>query len=223
MRPPRRFPSDYGFIAGMVIMLAACQPAAVAGPSTQSAASPSAPEAVLPTASPSLPASPSPAPADPTPTAASSTPFACEPLDIRQEADLTHALIADVRVGTHSGYDRVVFEFAQAPDAPPGIPEYVLQNAEPPLAQDPSGMPMEVAGDRYVQLALLGGTKYDEDYNLTYGGPTEFDPGFPALAALHEAGDFEATATWYLGLNQQPCLRVFTLSGPHRLVIDIAH
>lgn len=155
--------------------------------------------------------------------ATSSAPFACEPLDIRREADRTHALIADVRVGTHSGYDRVVFEFAQAPDAPPGIPEYILQNAEPPLAQDPSGMPMDVAGDRYVQLALLGGTKYDEDYNLTYGGPTEFDPGFPALVALHEADDFEATATWYLGLHREPCLRVFTLSGPHRLVIDIAH
>ena len=221
--------TSYGFIIGMMVVLAACQPAAVAtGPSAASSANPGSTGAESPTERPSESdgptASPSPAStASQALAAASSAPFACEPLDIRSEADLTHALIADVRVGTHSGYDRVVFEFTQPRDAPPGIPEYILQDAEPPLARDPSGLPMEVPGDRYVHLVLLGGTRYDEDYTPSYDGPTEFDPGFPALVALHEAGDFEATASWYLGLDQDPCLRVFTLSGPHRLVVDIAH
>ncbi len=39
-----------------------------------------------------------------------------------------------------------------------------------------------------------------------------------------EAGDFEATADWYIGLEvEDPCLRVFTLDDPARLVIDIRH
>lgn len=151
-------------------------------------------------------------------------PFACEPLDIQSDADQTHTLIADVRVGTHSGYDRVVVEFGPPfPGAPPGVPEYIIQAAQPPLTQDPSGLPMEVPGTHHLQLALLGGTKYDENYNLRYQGPTRFDAGFPTLIALYERGDFEATNAWYLGLNQEPCLRVFTLTDPMRLVVDIGH
>ncbi len=218
-------------IVGMAIVLAACQPAAVGSSVTESGAPGSPLASVSPTETTSPIPSPSPtssasetANASPTTAAASPPQFACEPLDIQRDADRTHALIADVRVGTHPAYDRVVFEFGPGGGgAPSGVPEYVLKAVQPPLTQDPSGQSMEVPGKHYVEVALLGGTKYDENYNLIYGGPTQFDPGFPMLVALYERGDFEATSTWYLGLDQEPCLRAFTLTDPMRLVVDIAH
>jgi hypothetical protein len=219
------------FIASVTLWLAACQPAQLESSPTQSApsanasatayaaetssAAPSPSETSLPSASASASASA---------TAAAGEPFACGPLDVHETADQAHALIADVRVGTQDGYDRFVVEFTQPPSgAPAGVPEYVVKVAQPPLQQDPSAQPMEVPGSHHVLLALLGGTKYDENFNLHYTGPTRFDPGFASLVAAYERGDFEATSSWYLGLTKDPCLRVFTLTDPMRLVIDIAH
>jgi hypothetical protein len=219
------------FIASVTLWLAACQPAQLGLSPTQSApsanasatayaaetssAAPSPSETSLPSASASASASA---------TAATGEPFRCEPLDVRETADQAHALIADVRVGTHDGYDRFVVEFTQPPSgAPAGVPEYIVEVAQPPLQQDPSAQPMEVPGSHHVLVALLFGTKYDENFNLHYTGPTRFDPGFASLVAAYERGDFEATSSWYLGLTKDPCLRVFTLTDPMRLVIDIAH
>lgn len=216
-------------LVSMTILLAACQGRLATSP-TASAALPSA--SASPTTAPSASATDTPsaaasaseaASASPAASAPAGAPFACEPLEIRDQADQTHALIADVRVGTHEGYDRLVVEFTPAMEAPPGVPEYIIRVAEQPLTQDPSDQPMEVPGSHHLLLALLGGTKYDENYNLRYTGPTQFDPAFPALVAVYERGDFEATSSWYIGLDQEPCLRVFTLTDPMRLVIDIAH
>lgn len=219
------------FIASVTIWLAACQPAQLGSSPTQSA--PSANASATAYAAETSSAAPSPsetslpsasAPASASATAAAGEPFACEPLDVRETADQTHALIADVRVGTHDGYDRFVVEFTQPPSgAPAGVPEYIVEVAQPPLPQDPTAEPMEVPGSHHVLVALLFGTKYDENFNLHYTGPTRFDPGFASLVAAYERGDFEATSSWYLGLTTDPCLRVFTLTDPMRLVIDIAH
>ena len=202
------------FIASVTLWLAACQPAQLGSSPTQSA--PSANVSATAYAAETSSAAPSPS--------ETSLPFACEPLDVRETADQAHALIADVRVGTHDGYDRFVVEFTQPPSgAPAGVPEYIVEVAQPPLQQDPSAQPMEVPGSHHVLVALLGGTKYDENFNLHYTGPTRFDPGFASLVAAYERGDFEATSSWYLGLTKDPCLRVFTRTDPMRLVIDIAH
>ncbi len=128
------------------------------------------------------------------------------------------AQITDVRVGTHDGYDRIVFEFDG------GIPEFRVEAAAPPLTQDASGQPLDVAGTRFVRIGLNGGTKLAPDGTLTYRGPTDVKAAYPALVELIEGGDFEAVSTWYAGLSTaQPCLRVFTLSDAPRLVVDVAH
>lgn len=143
-------------------------------------------------------------------------PFACAfPIEERVEA--VHTQLVDVRVGEHDGYDRVVFEFDN------GIPEYVLSEAEPPYTEDPSGLPMEVEGAAVLHLSLIGGTRWDTEYDATYDGPLSFDPGFDKLVHLVEAGDFEAVSSWYIGLSGASCVRVLALDGPDRLVIDIEH
>jgi hypothetical protein len=143
-------------------------------------------------------------------------PFACE-LPIEERGEPVHTQLVDVRVGEHEGYDRVVIEFDT------GIPEYVLAAAEPPYVEDPSGLPMEVDGEAVLQLVMIGGTRLDPDYEETYTGPLEFEPGFDTLVHLVEAGDFEAVSSWYIGLSGDSCVRVLALDGPDRLVIDIEH
>lgn len=143
-------------------------------------------------------------------------PFACE-LPIEERGEPVHTQLVDVRVGEHDGYDRVVFEFDN------GIPEYVLSAAEPPYVEDPSGLPIEVDGEAVLKLVMIGGTRLDADYEETYTGPLEFEPGFDTLVHLVEAGDFEAVSSWYIGLSDDACVRVLALDGPDRLVIDIEH
>ncbi len=127
------------------------------------------------------------------------------------------ANIVDVRVGTHDGYDRVVFEFEQ------GTPELTLDRAEPPFTQDGSGLPIEVDGSSFLGLLMRGGTKQTDAGTSSYDGSTDISPGFPGLVHLIEAGDFERQSTWYLGLTGDACVRVLLLDGPPRLVIDVEH
>src|ERR671919_686196 len=58
---------------------------------------------------------------------------------------------------------------------------------------------------------------------IPYDGPRDFDPGFPQLVDVLAGGDFEAMTTWYIGLNDEACVRAFALSDPDRLVIDLEH
>jgi len=143
-------------------------------------------------------------------------PFSCD-LPIHEDATVARANITDVRTGTHAGYDRVVFEFAD------GLPEASLERAEPPFTQDASGEPIDVQGESFLRLILRGGTKQTLEGTSSYDGPTEFETGYPALVHLIEGGDFEAQSTWYFGLAAESCVRVLTLTddGTARLVIDI--
>lgn len=134
--------------------------------------------------------------------------------------------LTDVRVGAHRGFDRIVFEFA-APEPNPGgkagIPFYEIRQAKPPFTQDPSGMPVEVFGEAFVHLVMHGTAGYDFDGNPTYPGPRVLTPGFGTLAQVAQAGDFEATMSWVLGLSRSTCWQVLELRNPDRLVIDFHH
>ena len=143
--------------------------------------------------------------------------FSCDELPIHEDATIARAQIVDVRMATHDGFDRVVFEFAG------GLPEVFFDRAEPPFTHDASGAPIEVEGTSFLRLIMRGGTKQTEEGTSSYDGPTEFDPGFPTLVDLVEGGDFEAQSTWYFGLSSEACVRVMALTddGAPRLVIDV--
>jgi hypothetical protein len=140
--------------------------------------------------------------------------FACS-FPVEGVGTVERAQITDVRVGTHDGYDRVVFEFDS------GIPQFTLDEATPPLIADPSGRELSVEGDAFWHLVMHGGTHISPDGDETYAGTRDFTPDFPKLAELIEGGDFEAVSTWYFGLTEESCVRVLTLNNPSRLVIDI--
>jgi hypothetical protein len=142
--------------------------------------------------------------------------FTCD-TPIIEDGTVAVANIVDVRVGTHDGYDRVVFEFDQ------GTPELTLDRAEPPFTADGSGLPIDVDGTSFLGLVMRGGTKQTDAGTSSYDGSTDISPDFPALVHLIEGGDFERQSTWYLGLSGESCVRVLLLDAPPRLVIDIEH
>lgn len=165
---------------------------------------------------------------DPAPSASTEPtdlgPKTCSPQTGGDEGVYTN-LVA-VRVGAHDGFDRIVFEFAPPspnPGGKAGIPHFDLRTAKPPFSEDPSDLPIDVEGDAFVRIVFQGASGYDFDGNATYDGPRRFTPGFGTLAQVVEAGDFEATMTWILGLSRTTCGQVAQLHNPDRLVIDFHH
>lgn len=206
--PPLRRLVPLGIAA---VILAACSsPSATAPASAEASPTPAATQTTAPSASES------PSTTGPEPSAEAGS-FTCD-LPLVEQATVPRTVnIVDVRVGTHPGYDRVVFEFTD------GTPEMSLERASPPFAQDGSGNPIDVEGESFLRLTMRGGTKQMEDGSSSYDGPRDFDPGFPVLVDLVEGGDFEAQSTWYLGLSEEACVSLTLLDDQPRLVIDIEH
>ena len=127
------------------------------------------------------------------------------------------ALLTDVRAARHEGYDRVVFEFSNAP------PGYDIRYVERPVKEDASGRVVEVDGEYVVSVRMENALDADltkESAPRTYKGPTRFAPPTPEVAELVRTGGFEGVLTWAVGLRDRVDYRATTLDSPPRLVVD---
>jgi hypothetical protein len=128
------------------------------------------------------------------------------------------ALLTAVRAARHEGYDRIVFEFANA------VPGYDVRYVPAPIHQDGSGEAVAVRGAHLLRVRM--GNALDADLTKpsapqTYTGPRRFDPGTPEVAELVRVGGFEAALTWVAGLRDRVDFRATTLQSPPRLVVDV--
>jgi hypothetical protein len=187
----------------VAIALAACGgPAATAGPSRTAAVS-------------SSPAQ-SEAPATPAPTAVPSvatSSYTCSfPVTLPgTAAGPSQAVPTAVRIGKHTDYDRIVFEYSGTV-----LPALEISAVNPPFTHDPSGLSMTVAGSSFVRIRLEG-------VKSGVAGRTSFLVQFPALSQLARQGDFEAIQSWIAGLTKPGCVHVSVLTAPARIVIDFQH
>jgi hypothetical protein len=130
------------------------------------------------------------------------------------------ALLEDVDLARHEGYDRVVFRFKKA------VPGYRVAYVEPPLTEDGSGAPVKVDGTAFVSVRMEPASGFDLNTGegvLVYKGPRRIsgeDAGTSVVRELVRTGDFEAVLTWAVGLSDQVDFRVQTLDDPPRLVVD---
>jgi hypothetical protein len=130
------------------------------------------------------------------------------------------ALLEDVDLARHEGYDRVVFRFKNA------VPGYRVAYVEPPLTEDGSGAPVRVDGTAFASVRLEPASGFDLNTGegvLVYKGPRRIsgeDAGTSVVRELVRTGDFEAVLTWAVGLSDQVDFRVQTLDDPPRLVVD---
>jgi hypothetical protein len=142
--------------------------------------------------------------------AAAAPPFACQPS--ASGAGTAPAALTAVRTGGHPGYDRFVIQFA---DVAAGY--QVTPQATASFVEDASGRPVTLRGSAGVLIRLSPASAFG-----TYAGPTDIVTGLPVLLEARQIGDFEGHTTWALGLSRPACMRVFTLSGPSRLVVDVS-
>jgi len=153
----------------------------------------------------SAPASPSASPSAVASVVAGGQPFTC--------ADATgggtaRANVVTVRADRNAGFDRFVIEF----DGP--VPGYrVTRQDSANFTQDASGRPVTLEGTAGVVVRL-------EPAASLASAPTAVTPSSTVLRDGRQIGDFEGVVRWGLGLATPACLRVQTLSGPNRLVID---
>ena len=129
-------------------------------------------------------------------------------------AQQTSTLVA-IRAAHHPDYDRVVFEFSGPVPAQRDV-GYV-----PELIGDPSGLPVPVAGDAILQVRMAPARGHDDNGNVTYG-PTRRTYALPNVIQVVSSGDFEGVLTFGIGLAQRTGVTVSTLTGPSRVVVDIA-
>ena len=128
------------------------------------------------------------------------------------------ALLTAVRAARHEGFDRIVFEFANA------LPGYDVRYVPAPIHQDGSGQVVPVKGSHFLRIRMENALDADLTKSSappTYTGPTRFSPGTPEIAELVRAGGFEATLTWVAGLVDRVDFRVTTLQSPPRLIVDV--
>jgi hypothetical protein len=117
--------------------------------------------------------------------------------------------------GCHSGYDRFVIRARFGGTAGYDV-RYVSQ-----IIADPSGNPVSLLGAKRLRVIVRNARGH------TSGGanllPSTLTPGCSNLRQVKKAGDFEGVVSFGLGLQRRTGFRVFRLTAPARIVIDVAH
>jgi hypothetical protein len=128
----------------------------------------------------------------------------------------TPTLVA-VRVGGHTDFDRVVFEFRG--DRPGYQVSYVDQ-----VVQDGSGEPIHLDGRAFLRVSLFPAIAHNEQHpDRSTFGRLPAVAGLATLRDLAEAGDFEAVVSFGIGVAGRRPFQVSRLSAPSRIAIDIGH
>jgi hypothetical protein len=136
--------------------------------------------------------------------------------DDREDLGLQEAArLTAVRVGGHTTFDRVVFEFAGP--RPGRDVRYVDE-----VVHDGSGEPVHLRGRAFLAVSLFPATAHDDAGHLT-SSPLPSVAGLAALRQIADTGDFEAVLSFGIGLAARTPFAVRTFTGPARVAIDVVH
>ena len=124
------------------------------------------------------------------------------------------AQLSGIAAGCHATFDRFVIRISS------GNPGYDVRYVSRIVA-DPSGNPVSLQGSKKIKVVIRPARGH------TVGGanllPSALTPLCPNLRQVKKAGDFEGVVSFGLGLAHKTGFRVFRLTGPSRIVIDVAH
>lgn len=125
--------------------------------------------------------------------------------------------VEDVRIGSHDGYDRIVFEFTGE-----GSPGYFIRYEDVPTQQG-SGKTVSVKGASKLMVTLRGmGYPFDFQMEDFPSGPVR-PTSTTSVEEVLGAGTYEGQTQYVIGLKgDNPAFKVFQLNNPNRLVIDFA-
>jgi hypothetical protein len=121
----------------------------------------------------------------------------------------SQATLSSAAAGCHATYDRFVLRVGSG-----GKPGYDVRYVSQIIA-DPSGNPVSLQGTKRLRVIVHNATAHTL--------PSTITPGCANLRQAKKAGDFEGVVSYGLGLRRKTGFRVFRLTGPTRIVIDVAH
>ena len=125
--------------------------------------------------------------------------------------------LSNIRTGQHDGFSRVVLDLS-------GLPTEHRVREVTGVANCGSGNPVSMPGSTEIlEVTLIGAAAHDDNGNPTYTGSRNFaTPGLTNINRVAFTCDFEATLGIAVGYaNPNSWHRVFTLTSPNRLVIDV--
>ena len=120
----------------------------------------------------------------------------------------TQRTVADVRVGAHDAFDRVVFEFDGS------VPGYSVRYIDKPVRADASGAEVPIDGNAVIEVRFEPALAHD------IAGPVKTE--FAQVAELVKTGDFEAVVHFAIGVKGKAPFHASVVDGT-KLVIDVAH
>ena len=121
-----------------------------------------------------------------------------------------------VRVGRHTGYDRVVWEFPGS-----GRPSFQVHYVDEPIA-DGSGDLVDVPGDAYLEVMISSVGIPAADAPRPGNASAASIAGTVVAQARPVYGGFEAVGQSFVGVrDRQRPFKVSVLRNPTRLVVDV--
>jgi hypothetical protein len=126
--------------------------------------------------------------------------------------------LTEVRLGAHSGFDRVVFELAGGGEA-----GWQIGYTDAPRSQG-SGKPVEVPGQAVLAITLTNvALPGDAPSGVQpWSGPDRLRPdGGTVLESLVADTLFEGRYTFFAGLDRKRPFAVGLLNSPQRVVVDL--
>src|SRR5215212_5610157 len=124
--------------------------------------------------------------------------------------------VSAIRIGAHDGFDRVVFEVGGT-----GTPGWDVRYVDAASSQG-SGDPVDVAGNAVLQVTVTGaGYPYDTGVEEYAGGPLT-GSGTTAVTEVVWNATFEGTSLAFIGTTAKNPFRVYALSDPARVVVEVA-
>jgi len=125
--------------------------------------------------------------------------------------------LTNIRTGANPGFDRVVLDLT-AGSAPAASYQLVDE-----LTADPSGEIVWLTGEYFINVSATPAAAHNDNGAPTYPGPQKFRTrNLRNVMAVAVTGDFEGHLTVGLGVRSRTAVNVFTLTGPNRVVIDVA-
>jgi hypothetical protein len=127
------------------------------------------------------------------------------------------AVLSDVRVASHDGFDRIVLDFGDA-----AAPGYRIEYVDRPVRACGSGEVVELPGDGWLAIDLRPAAAHDDRGYATVQS-RDLAADLPVIQRLRSTCDFEAVVQWVAAVRSPNRFRVTELTRPTRLVVDIRH
>lgn len=126
-------------------------------------------------------------------------------------------MLTALRTGSQPDYERMVVEIG--PEAS-GRPGYQVEYIDRPLVECGSGRQIFPVGDAWLELRLEPAAAHTEEGRPTLGA-RELPLDGPLLRRVYRTCDFEGVVVFVMALAEPNPYRVFTLTDPWRIVVDV--